>query len=83
MPSDWVGIGADCQLPRSVSTLLEDELMSSPQEISCLDPSCSQQGAGVSVASGTVNAGDLEHFLLEAQRGSEQGRLFLLNPKRP
>lgn len=44
---------------------------------------CPQQGAGVTVASGIVDSGDLEHFLLEAQGGSGQGRLFLLSPKHP
>lgn len=33
------------------------------------------------MASGIADSGDLEHFLLEAQRGSEQKRLFLLSPR--
>lgn len=33
------------------------------------------------VASAIADSGDLEHFLLEAQRGSEQERLFLLSPR--
>lgn len=33
------------------------------------------------MASGIADSGDLEHFLLETQRGSEQKRLFLLSPR--
>lgn len=32
------------------------------------------------MASEIADSGDLEHFFLEAQRGSEQERLFLLSP---
>lgn len=73
--NDWVGSRADCQLPRSRNK--NDELS---QSLCCLDHPCPQQESGTTVASGRADSGDLEHSLLQTQRGSEQERSFLLSP---